>query len=334
MAAASFLAGASEPERGRDQARPRGQPLPLHRLPQHRQGRAGRGERLGDRDGNHRARDGWVRRHEPAPQGRPGADHRPGTYVDNIALPGMLWVGLVRSPFAHAKINSIDVSKALRARGRVSRRTPAPTSSSQRRSSWPGRSTTTQAARASPAREGQGPLRRRRRRRRRRRVTRARQGRDRAGRGRLGAAAAVIGIKEALEEDAPLVHDEFGTNDAGTWSIEADSPVPRRGPSSAVLRGPRPGQDQGGVLPRPPDPERDRAARCRRRPERRHGRVHGLLVDPDPAHPADDARDHVRHPRGEAARGRAGRRRRLRLEARVYPEDAICLALAKSSTAR
>ena len=31
------------PERGRDPARARGQPLPLHRLPEHRQGRAGRG---------------------------------------------------------------------------------------------------------------------------------------------------------------------------------------------------------------------------------------------------------------------------------------------------
>jgi len=33
-------------------------------------------------------------------------------FVDNISLPGMLWVGLVRSPFAHAKINGIDVSNA------------------------------------------------------------------------------------------------------------------------------------------------------------------------------------------------------------------------------
>ena len=33
-----------EPDRGRDPPRPRGQPLPLHRLPEHRQGRLGRGE--------------------------------------------------------------------------------------------------------------------------------------------------------------------------------------------------------------------------------------------------------------------------------------------------
>src|SRR5687768_9006111 len=33
-------------------------------------------------------------------------------YVDNMSLPGMLWVGVVRSPFAHARINSVDVSRA------------------------------------------------------------------------------------------------------------------------------------------------------------------------------------------------------------------------------
>ena len=33
-------------------------------------------------------------------------------YVDNMSLPGMLWVGVVRSPFAHARINGVDVSRA------------------------------------------------------------------------------------------------------------------------------------------------------------------------------------------------------------------------------
>jgi aerobic carbon-monoxide dehydrogenase large subunit len=33
-------------------------------------------------------------------------------YVDNIALPGMLWVGIVRSPFAHARINSVELARA------------------------------------------------------------------------------------------------------------------------------------------------------------------------------------------------------------------------------
>jgi carbon-monoxide dehydrogenase large subunit len=33
-------------------------------------------------------------------------------FIDDIALPGMLWVGVVRSPFAHARINGVDGSRA------------------------------------------------------------------------------------------------------------------------------------------------------------------------------------------------------------------------------
>jgi carbon-monoxide dehydrogenase large subunit len=40
-----------------------------------------------------------------------------GNYVDDIALPGMLWMDIVRSPFAHAKIKSINVEKALKVPG-------------------------------------------------------------------------------------------------------------------------------------------------------------------------------------------------------------------------
>ena len=35
-----------------------------------------------------------------------------GNYVDDITLPGMLHMAILRSPFAHAKINSIDTSRA------------------------------------------------------------------------------------------------------------------------------------------------------------------------------------------------------------------------------
>ena len=38
-----------------------------------------------------------------------------GTYLDDIRLPGMLHAAILRSPFAHAKINSIDTSAALAA---------------------------------------------------------------------------------------------------------------------------------------------------------------------------------------------------------------------------
>ena len=36
-----------------------------------------------------------------------------GNYVDDVRLPGMIWLDIVRSPYAHAKITKIDTSKAL-----------------------------------------------------------------------------------------------------------------------------------------------------------------------------------------------------------------------------
>ena len=36
-----------------------------------------------------------------------------GRYIDDIKLPGMLYMDIVRSPYAHATIKSIDASKAL-----------------------------------------------------------------------------------------------------------------------------------------------------------------------------------------------------------------------------
>ncbi len=40
-----------------------------------------------------------------------------GNYVDDIQLPGMLYMDIVRSPFAHAKIKSINAEKALKIPG-------------------------------------------------------------------------------------------------------------------------------------------------------------------------------------------------------------------------
>jgi len=42
-----------------------------------------------------------------------------GNYVDDVKLPGMLYMDIVRSPYAHAKINSIDASAALEMDGVV-----------------------------------------------------------------------------------------------------------------------------------------------------------------------------------------------------------------------
>src|SRR5215470_15224820 len=40
-----------------------------------------------------------------------------GNYVDDIQLPGMLHMDIVRSPYAHAKIKSINTDKALKVPG-------------------------------------------------------------------------------------------------------------------------------------------------------------------------------------------------------------------------
>src|SRR5215213_10305075 len=36
-----------------------------------------------------------------------------GEYIDDVVLPGMVWLDIVRSPYAHATIKNIDASRAL-----------------------------------------------------------------------------------------------------------------------------------------------------------------------------------------------------------------------------
>ncbi len=40
-----------------------------------------------------------------------------GNYIDDIKLPGMLWLDIVRSPYAHARIKNIDTSRAAKIPG-------------------------------------------------------------------------------------------------------------------------------------------------------------------------------------------------------------------------
>src|SRR6266542_4339593 len=103
------LAGAAEPERARDPAGTGGQPLPLHGLPQHRaRGAGGRGGTL-------MAAIGTPVPRKEDPELLTGQAH----YVDDLTVPGMIWMALVRSPYAHAQIKVVDVSKALAAEGVV-----------------------------------------------------------------------------------------------------------------------------------------------------------------------------------------------------------------------
>src|SRR5215471_6274780 len=40
-----------------------------------------------------------------------------GNYIDDIKLPGMVYMDIVRSPYAHARITNIDASEALKIPG-------------------------------------------------------------------------------------------------------------------------------------------------------------------------------------------------------------------------
>src|SRR5207244_10693286 len=40
-----------------------------------------------------------------------------GKYVDDVKLPGMLYLDIVRSPYAHARIRDINIEKALKVPG-------------------------------------------------------------------------------------------------------------------------------------------------------------------------------------------------------------------------
>ena len=48
------------------------------------------------------------RRHRPLgpAQGRPAFIRGQGNYIDDVKLPGMLYMDIVRSPYAHATIKS------------------------------------------------------------------------------------------------------------------------------------------------------------------------------------------------------------------------------------
>ena len=71
----------------------------------------GRGERLMETAPRHTMGDRMLRKED----GR--FVRGKGNYVDDVRLPGMLHSAILRSPFAHAKINGIDTSAALELEG-------------------------------------------------------------------------------------------------------------------------------------------------------------------------------------------------------------------------
>ena len=180
----------------------------------------------------------------------------------------------MRSPFAHARIVKVDVSKALEMPGVVGAWSGADLAASGRPLPmvWP----ITEDIKTSdhwPHHEGQGavPGRRRRRRRRRRAGWRRRRGRRR----RVRAARIRSSTSRRDEGRLPLVHDELGTNAVVHWSHGGggDQGVFDSAPVQLRLRFEAP-----RITPSPIEP---RGARVRGAGD---GRVHAVDVDADPAH--------------------------------------------------
>ena len=164
-----------------------------------------------------------------------------GTFVDNITVPGMLWAHIVRSPFAHATIKGVDVSKALAMPGCVAAYSGTDLGSEfgaplvcawpvvddiKMSEHWP-------LAKDKARHVGDGVA-----------VVVAESralAKDAAELVEVDyePLPAVTDVEAAKADGAPLVHDGFGTNVSSVWGFEqGDSPVPRRAPSAAFFDDP------------------------------------------------------------------------------------------------
>ncbi len=212
-----------------------------------------------------------------------------GQYIDDLVLPGMLWLDIVRSPYAHAKIKSIDSSEALKVPGVAAVVTGKdlegyklhwmPTLAGDMQMVLPTDTVMYQSAGGRRSYRDQ-PVRRRRRRRRSPRRLRAAAGHRRsaqgARRGRLRPPT------RPRRRQADQSHLALGVGRPGKGRCR-----PRH----------RGGPDRGGHL-HPPHPRGlDRDVRLHR----------GLGSDPPAAHPAHDQPGAPRDPHGPRARGGRGR---------------------------
>jgi aerobic carbon-monoxide dehydrogenase large subunit len=143
-------------------------------------------------------------------------------WVDNMTLPGMLWMAVVRSPYAHAKVEKVDCSKALAAEGVV-----AAFSGAELAEEWAGslpcawpvtgdchipqhRPLTADKARY--AGDGVAVV-----------VAESRAlAKDAAALVEVDyePLPAVTDVAEAVQDSAPLVHDEYENNTAFTWPLK------------------------------------------------------------------------------------------------------------------
>jgi aerobic carbon-monoxide dehydrogenase large subunit len=142
-------------------------------------------------------------------------------YTDDISVPGMLWMHVVRSPFAHARINSVDLSKALAMDGVV-----AAFSGQDLAGDWAGPMLMAWPVTEDIKNPPHWPL----------TMDKARYQGDGVAvviaesRGAAADAAeavdvdyepldVVVGMEAALADGSALVHDDIGTNKSYTWTL-------------------------------------------------------------------------------------------------------------------
>jgi aerobic carbon-monoxide dehydrogenase large subunit len=144
-------------------------------------------------------------------------------FVDDMSLPGMVWMALVRSPYAHARITGVDVTPALAHRGVI-----AAFSGEELADEWLVSLPCAWLPTEDTNQPNHRPL----------AVDKARyvgdgvavviaetraEARDAAELVQVeyDPLTAVVDPEHALEDGAPLVHDDFGTNRCYTWKLAA-----------------------------------------------------------------------------------------------------------------
>jgi carbon-monoxide dehydrogenase large subunit len=143
-------------------------------------------------------------------------------YIDDLTLPGMVWASIVRSPFAHARITSVDVTAAREAEGVV-----AAFSGADLADDWAATLPCVWLVTEDTKQPMHRPL----------ATDKVRYQGDGVAvviaesRALAKDAAelveveyeqlpAVIDPEEALADGAPVLHEEFGTNHCFTWKLE------------------------------------------------------------------------------------------------------------------
>ena len=218
MAAVSLIEHGEGDRRGCGADRPGGKPLPLHRLSEHRPGGS-----LGRRERVMSATETFIGQPMKRKEDRALLLGQ-GTYVDNMNVTGQLVMAVVRSPYARARITSIDTSAAKAAEGVVAVFTGADLREDWKSPlpcAWP----VTEEMRApehfplaiDEARyQGDGVA-----------VVLAESRALAQDAAELVDVAyeplpAAVEVGASLEDGSPLVHEPFGTNECYVWTLATD----------------------------------------------------------------------------------------------------------------